>query len=168
MSQDRLDLLDYYTLLGVARDASPDQIRQAFHTFALKFHPDNHSESAEKLRRATQIFRRGAEAYRILRDPAARKAYDSGLQTGKLRLGAEDHPDAAGGARRPGSSAKTVKNRQARPFWTKAKRAIKAEDWQQAKLNLKIAMQHEPESELLQENLEMVEAKLAEKKQRRG
>ncbi|MEM6962827.1 MAG: DnaJ domain-containing protein, partial [Myxococcota bacterium] len=65
---DRLDQLDYYTLLGLSTDANADQIRQAFHRFALRYHPDKYlrSDDADTLRRANQIFSRGAEAYRVL------------------------------------------------------------------------------------------------------
>ena len=49
---------------------------------------------------------------------------------------------------------------KARVFFTRAHRAIKTEDWPQAKLNLKMAIQHEPENEELQTKLEEVLQKM--------
>ena len=40
MASQRLDDVDYYTLLGTRRDATADDIKQAFHSFAKKYHPD--------------------------------------------------------------------------------------------------------------------------------
>lgn len=158
---DRLELLDYYTLLGLEPGASGDDIRRAFHTFALKFHPDNHS-SAEpaKLARATQIFRRGAEAYRVLLDPGARKRYDEGLSKGELRLS----PERARASKAP-SAAQRI-NRKAHPFWKKAQAAMKREDWQTAKLNLNIAKQHDPDNPTIAAALEQVQERIAERKRR--
>lgn len=88
MSDDQLDLLDYYTLLQVADAASADEIRAAFHRFALRYHPDRHAESGEEqVARAAQIYRRGTEAYRVLCDPKMRREYDAGLLKGKVRHG---------------------------------------------------------------------------------
>ncbi len=134
---DRLDQLDYYTLLGVAPGANADAIREAFHTFALKFHPDNHGGTANEAR-ATQIFRRGTEAYRVLRDPAKRKSYDETLKEGNLRL-REDQ------ARPKSSARKKPLNRRAQPFFVKAEQAFKKGQKGPAKLNLNIALQHEPD-----------------------
>ena len=157
---DQLDLLDYYTLLGVDPTSSVDEVRAAFHKFALKYHPDNHSDGTPaKLARATQIFRRGAEAYRVLLDPSSRRLYDERLREGELRLSA----DASQVARRNSSPARPV-NRKAQPFFRKAEQAIKRDDWQTAKLNLRIAAQYDPESQTVQAKIAMVETKLGKKK----
>ena len=134
---DRLDQLDYYTLLGVDPAATADAIREAFHTFALKFHPDNHGGTDNEAR-ATEIFRRGSEAYRVLRDPKQRSAYDVALKDGELRLKAEE-------SRPKGRARSKPVNARARPFFVKAQQAFKAGQKGQAKLNLQLALQHEPD-----------------------
>ena len=112
--RDRLELLDYYTLLGVRDDASVDQIRSAFHQFALKFHPDRHVGGApEKLARASKIFRRGAEAYRVLLDAERRHRYDGQLAKGKLRYDPSIE-DARGSLSSAGSGILTVDSPKAR------------------------------------------------------
>ncbi len=86
MTGDRLDLLDYYTLLSVEPTATADAVRHAFHRVALKYHPDNHTGGGpERLARANQIYRRGAEAYRVLSNPQTRREYDAQLARGALR-----------------------------------------------------------------------------------
>lgn len=82
----RLDRLDYYTLLGVKRDAGPDDVREGFRRFAQRYHPDVYAgKPAETVSRATRIYRRGTEAYRVLLDPTLRRRYDDQLALGKLR-----------------------------------------------------------------------------------
>jgi len=62
---------DYYEVLGVARDASPEEIKKAYRQAALKYHPDrNKSPDAE------QRFKLAAEAYDVLSDPEKRRRYD--------------------------------------------------------------------------------------------
>jgi curved DNA-binding protein len=62
---------DYYEVLGVSRDATADQIQQAFRTLARKYHPDvNHDLSAE------DRFKEINEAYSVLSDADTRKRYD--------------------------------------------------------------------------------------------
>eukprot|EP00457_Paulinella_chromatophora_P012358 gb/GEZN01012565.1/.p1 GENE.gb/GEZN01012565.1/~~gb/GEZN01012565.1/.p1 ORF type:complete len:324 (-),score=44.90 gb/GEZN01012565.1/:100-975(-) len=65
---------DYYSLLGLSRDASDKEIKSAYRKLALKWHPDkNKSPGAE------DKFRRVSEAYQVLSDPGTRTIYD---QTG--------------------------------------------------------------------------------------
>ena len=158
MSADKLDRLDYYTLLRVEDDATADAIRAAFHDFALRYHPDRFAgASSQRVERAAQIFRRGAEAYRVLMSPQTRQLYDRELKTGKLRLQGDDERDAA----RPSSSNRlTVRSPRARPFATKALTAYRSGDFKTAKLNLKMALMHEPDNALLQARLADVEEKL--------
>lgn len=82
-----LDALDYYTLLGVAEDASRADIRAAFRRFALRYHPDRFAgEAPELAQRALAIYRRGTEAVDVLCDVDQRRAYDAVLARGEKRL----------------------------------------------------------------------------------
>ncbi|MEW5810868.1 MAG: DnaJ C-terminal domain-containing protein [Actinomycetota bacterium] len=62
---------DYYEALGVSRDATPDQIQQAFRSLARKYHPDVNKDPG-----AEDRFKEVNEAYHALSDPATRKRYD--------------------------------------------------------------------------------------------
>jgi curved DNA-binding protein CbpA len=86
---EHLDRIDYYSLLGVARNASDGQIKEAFHRFALQYHPDQHLGDAAGATRALRIFKRGSEGYRVLLDATLRARYDAGLARGEVRLTAE-------------------------------------------------------------------------------
>jgi molecular chaperone DnaJ len=63
---------DYYEVLAVGRDATAEQIKQAYHQLALKWHPDRNPAPD-----ATDKFREIVEAYAVLSDPAKRQAYDA-------------------------------------------------------------------------------------------
>lgn len=63
---------DYYEVLGVARNASDDDIKRAYRKQALKNHPDHNPDDPE----AEQRFKEAAEAYEVLRDPEQRSRYD--------------------------------------------------------------------------------------------
>ncbi len=63
---------DYYEVLGVHRNASEADIKKAFRQMAMRFHPDRNPEDPE----AEARFKRIAEAYEVLSDPARRAEYD--------------------------------------------------------------------------------------------
>ncbi|HTW23689.1 MAG TPA: molecular chaperone DnaJ [Candidatus Baltobacteraceae bacterium] len=65
--------VDYYEVLGVARDASPDQIKSAYRKAALKWHPDRNQEKSPE---AEENFRQATEAYSVLSDAQKRATYD--------------------------------------------------------------------------------------------
>lgn len=154
------DDVDYYTLLGIERAAKRDEVRAAFHRFALEHHPDRHTDlDAEGALEAAARYRRGAEAYRVLSDAEARRAYDQGLEKGQNRL----DPESAGKPA-PKPAAQRPVSPKAKPFWTKAEQALKANDFKTARLNLKIALQSDPGHPMLEQKLAEVEAKLPPKK----
>ncbi len=63
---------DYYDILGVARNASQDEIKKSYRKVAMKYHPDKNpgDNSAE------EKFKEAASAYSILSDPSKRQQYD--------------------------------------------------------------------------------------------
>ena len=63
---------DYYEVLGVARDATEKDIRQAYRRLARQYHPDVNKNDAE----AEETFKRINEAYGVLSDEETRKKYD--------------------------------------------------------------------------------------------
>src|ERR1700733_6223338 len=64
---------DFYEVLGVARDATPEQIKSAYRKAALKWHPDRNPEKKEE---AEHQFRAASEAYAVLSDEQKRSMYD--------------------------------------------------------------------------------------------
>ena len=67
---------DYYTVIGLTRDAAPDAIKQAYRRLARKYHPDVSIEQNAEAR-----FKELAQAYEVLSAPEKRAAYDQ-LGTG--------------------------------------------------------------------------------------
>jgi curved DNA-binding protein len=66
------DFKDYYSILGVSKTASPDDIKQAFRKLARKYHPDVNPGNKQ----AEAQFKEINEAYEVLSDPDKRKKYD--------------------------------------------------------------------------------------------
>ena len=66
-----MEFKDYYKVMGVARDATEAQIKQAYRKLARKFHPDVSKEPNAEAR-----FKDVGEAYEVLRSPEKRAAYD--------------------------------------------------------------------------------------------
>ena len=63
---------DYYELLGVTRDASPEDLKRAYRKLAVKYHPDKNPNDKE----AEERFKKISEAYDVLKDSEKRQRYD--------------------------------------------------------------------------------------------
>ena len=63
---------DYYSVLNVSPDATPEEIKKAYRKLALKLHPDKNPNDAE----AAEKFRTLVEAYEVLRDPIKRSIFN--------------------------------------------------------------------------------------------
>ena len=70
--------MNYYEVLGVGSTATASEIKKAYRKLARKYHPDRFVQApADVMDEAVARFKRGEEAYRILKDPTRRAYYDS-------------------------------------------------------------------------------------------
>lgn len=69
---------DYYAVLGVNKKASTEEIKKAYRSLAIKYHPDKNKDD----KTAEQKFKEINEAYEVLKDPKKKAMYDSGGMQG--------------------------------------------------------------------------------------
>ena len=81
---------DYYDTLGVAKNASDEDIKKAYRKLAMKYHPDRHQGDSAP---AEEKFKEAKEAYEMLSDAQKRAAYDqyghAGVDPNRGGAGAE-------------------------------------------------------------------------------
>ncbi len=81
---------DYYEVLGVKREAAPEEIKKAYRQMALKNHPDKNPGDSE----AEKRFKEAAEAYEVLSDQSKRQRYDRYGHAGLEGAGVHDFRNA--------------------------------------------------------------------------
>ena len=86
-----MEFKDYYTVMGVDKSATPEDIKRAHRKLARKYHPDVSKEKDAEAR-----FKELAEAYDVLKDPEKRAAYDRLGANYKAGQDFQPPPDWAG------------------------------------------------------------------------
>ncbi|CAN6844510.1 unnamed protein product [Brassica oleracea] len=71
-------MVDHYQVLGVTRNATKQEVKEAFRRLAVKYHPDKHAQSPDHVRlNATVRFKLVSEAYEVLNDDRKRASYNA-------------------------------------------------------------------------------------------
>lgn len=78
-----MDKKDYYEVLGVTKNSTPDDIKKAYRKLAIKYHPDKNPGDKD----AEENFKELAEAYDVLSTPEKRSEYDQYGHAGKQGQG---------------------------------------------------------------------------------
>ncbi len=190
-----IDTLSYYELLGITPQAGADDVRRAFYRFAESFHPDGHAmRPASERTSINTVFKRGAEAYRVLADAQLRQRYDEARPGGNAAARAAlmaPRPQGQPAMRAPppslaappptreslppgalkdplatmtGKLGDYVRQPRARPFAQMAEDLAKKKDFGKAKLQLKLAMNMDPGNPTLETYLKELEAQIAVQK----
>ncbi|MCP4446073.1 MAG: J domain-containing protein [Myxococcales bacterium] len=145
-----LNEVNYYQLLRISTDSDTGQVRAAYYKLAASLHPDVHGIDVDPTyrKKLTAVFSRVAEAYRVLSDSSLRARYDRELSEGKVRIGMgadinkKEHDISDAGALR---------------FYKLGKAAIGDDDSKSALMNLRFALQKDPESQSIKDALEIAE-----------
>lgn len=154
---DAITTRNYYEILEVPRDASRVAIREAFHAFALRYHPDRFiGEDRAVVAAATDIFKRGVEAYRTLSRPQTRVRYDRALSRGKLRLDSTRISSIP-----PPPALRTLemiaRSARAQTFARAADRFLSIGELEEAMSHLRLAIEWDEGNRELVDRLEMLE-----------
>lgn len=157
----RLDQLDYFEVLGVARDAPLSELKEQYHSLQRAYHPDTFYQSPDtELKDAVfRIAKRLSEAYVVLRDPTRRERYVqdiSGRERGsKLRFTEQSETEL-----REAQEALQGRTPQGRNLVAKALKAIEEGDLRSAERDLKTALLFEPKNAAIKHRLEQLQAQL--------
>ncbi|HEV8324656.1 MAG TPA: J domain-containing protein [Myxococcota bacterium] len=154
---ETLEWATYYDVLGVERTAGPAAIKAAFHARAAHWHPDGFAAhpDAELRERAYAVYKRIAEAYRVLSNGPQRLAYDRSLPEGQTRY----MPETRSSARPEDKLAP-----EARRFYAVGCAALEAGDYAGARRSLQLALSADPQSPVILAKLAAVDD--AEKKRK--
>ena len=148
---ETLDAISYYQLLDVDLTATREVIEQAYYRRARNIHPDRHTYETDPGRKhaLVRLYARFGEAFRVLRDPALRSAYEAELAAGRTRLSND-----AEQASRLQSTAPDPRTPHAAKLLETARTLISTGNTAGGRAQLQLAAQFEPDSPAIRRAIE--------------
>ena len=144
-----LDDLDYYRLLLVSRTAALHEIESAFRAQTKALHPDHFFalDDADVKTKAQEIFRRINEAWRTLKDPTLREAYDREIRgKGGVRMSSAQREQAERAKRQANDVSEVARTPSGKRHWAMALNDLATKNLKGAVLNAEIALKYEPDN----------------------
>lgn len=118
------EVRNYYEMLGVTKNAPSSEIKKAYRTLAIKYHPDRNLGN----KAAEEKFKDINEAYEVLSDQTRRVQYDQSLSKSRFKAGlgnfGRNNGSAQGRVRTPDRSRNRVDDGDYRPGKTKRERVV--------------------------------------------
>ena len=150
-----IDELDYYQILKIAPDATPQEIKANYFRESREYHPDKfYNEPPDTNRKVTMIFKRITEAFKILNDPETRVEYDKSLKGPNRAENLRYVHGVMGETKREDEGQPPM----GRKYYQMGKIALNNMDYKGAKINFQLAAKMEPNNELFKQRLAEVEA----------
>lgn len=148
---ETLDTMSYYQLLDVEITATREVIEQAYYRRARNIHPDRHAYETDPGRTHTlvRLYARFGEAFRVLRDPGLRAAYEPELASGRARLSKD-----AEQASRLKTMAPDPRTPHAAKLLETARTLLAAGNTAGCRAQLQLAAQFEPDSPAIKRTIE--------------
>ncbi len=152
---------NYYEILRLQLTASDAEVKAAFHQFALRFHPDRLVDDGDDtIEVASELFKRGVEAYNVLCKHELRKRYDGELRKGRIRMDI-DKMDSAPPPLPQRTLEMIAKTPQGKKYAAKADRFLSIGKLEEARVQLQGAFQCEPGNHELEERIQIIYEALA-------
>lgn len=151
--------LNYYQLLGLKLGCDQAEIDPAYRGEARRLHPDRYATvgGPEVKARVNAIYRAVNEAYRTLRDPDARAAYDDELANGGRRMSEEARKEAEAAAAAASNPELAAKTEAGAKYWKMALQNWESKNYKGCVQMIKFAMTFEKGNEVFQEWLDKAE-----------
>jgi curved DNA-binding protein CbpA len=151
-----LPALNYYQLLGLQEGTDQAEIDPAYRAEARRLHPDRYATvgGPELKAQVNNIYRAVNEAYRVLRDPDARAAYDDELANGGRRMSEDARKEAeaaAAAANNPELAARTEKGAK---YWKMALQNWETKNYKGCIQMIQFAQMYEKDNEVFDEWME--------------
>jgi curved DNA-binding protein CbpA len=162
--ENRLGMIEeqsYYEILRLPSGAPLADVKAAFHEFALDVHPDRFVDADRAdAAVASEIFKRGVEAYKVLSNKKMRAVYDEGLLEGRLRY-VEGRPAAAPVVARTLTLEEIAHRPRAKQHALRADRLMAAGRLDEARISLVNAIQEDYDNDDLKERLNALYREMA-------
>jgi len=168
-----LDNLDYFQLLKLTPQASPEEIKSAFYRESRTYHPDRffHVQDSAFKEKISAVYKRLTEAYYVLRDDLKRKRYAADVagpeRAQKLRFTEATEVETKQQVKKEQEELIGT-HPKARQFYQTAMKDLGASNLSAAERNLKMALTFEPSNARYKEKLSEVQQRVHEEYKKSG
>ena len=145
--------LNYYQILQVDPLDPANVIEKSYRSEARRLHPDRYARNPDEQtkRKANQIYRAVMEAWKTLKDPETRSAYDQELEDGHRRMTEEAKKQAEAAAAAAANPIHAAQTEKGMKFWRMALRNWHDGEFSGAAMNIQFALNFEPDNETFKE-----------------